>query len=613
MDRGRVGVDLLANKIVRDKQISVNFEIHDKKLQEIKARKPGTSLITIDNLPPSCAEIVKSNVKKKKIEADTNVIVGRQNKILLQRIGNILTAPPKVTDTDYVKTKNVIPTLKLKGQWLYEANLRDKNFKKMKERIRNMPSMYSTKQWETEYQSQLHSQEKFMRQVKYKRPKGFIEPWKSVSAENETEEINEYGIRVIRSKVSASTSTLRTSTPTKSVVRSHTMPSSSHVNRIRHMKGNNKEGTPGGKSKRSQSESDAEGGEESIDGIEQEGEEEKETSYGEEEYETYEKEEEGVSLKGTVEEPTSNRKLLSQNTRILQVKCYQDACIADDNSVYDNDSIGSSISSEYTKTNQRHPHAVLEMITDLSVWLEGKSTLLITADHRKDNNTCIEALHIVELSTLSSINQHAVTEMLRKDSDWELITLANEMIEMVEMRMDNGLARLVLSMASEFITDKELEEIAVKQFDFTQASASEIEQMLRDAEPLVLSFGRCLPLFVVKPVTDSMHAHGSILRPVGTQAAEKIYALLKIKRLGDEKIHITATFCASSTTCGGKGSKAYTPVVMANSILTLVVGLPSVMLADDELITEYFHNVSSNIVIDYLPTENKCALSLRLM
>ena len=52
-------------------------------------------------------------------------------RILLQRIGNILTAAPKLTDEDYVKAKNLHPSLR-KGNCLYEESIREQRLKKMK-------------------------------------------------------------------------------------------------------------------------------------------------------------------------------------------------------------------------------------------------------------------------------------------------------------------------------------------------------------------------------------------------------------------------------------------------------------------------------------------------
>eukprot|EP01041_Mallomonas_annulata_P004989 gene4989-9968_t len=234
MDRGRVGVDLCGNKIIREKEIAFALDFHNRKLSQIKSRKPGTSLHTIDNLPPSTVslETIATNPRKKKNQADYNIVVNRQNKILIQRIGNILTAAPKITDADYSKFKNILPSLK-GANALYEESLRVERVKKLNQRIKKMPSVYNTKQFEEDYKNQLSSQEKYLRQVKYCRPKGFTDPLLQHSDEVE-EEYNEYGIKIRKSKSHTATSTSM-STVRRSPSPEHSR-SASHISRIRKIK-----------------------------------------------------------------------------------------------------------------------------------------------------------------------------------------------------------------------------------------------------------------------------------------------------------------------------------------------------------------------------------------
>ena len=137
--------------------------------------QPGSSPATLDNLPPltiSC-ERLASNPRKKKIKDDLNITVERQNKyvllsslfkiilayfqyyrVLLQRIGNILTAPPKITDEDYLRMKSLIPSLKGPHQ-MYEENIKMRRNREFFARLKTMGSYYKPKQWENDYKKQV--------------------------------------------------------------------------------------------------------------------------------------------------------------------------------------------------------------------------------------------------------------------------------------------------------------------------------------------------------------------------------------------------------------------------------------------------------------------------
>lgn len=94
---------------------------------------------------------------------------------LLQRISAVLTAPPKIDDGEYLKMRKICASLKSSGG-VYEKKLQEKKTKEMFAQIKKIGPYYNPKQWELDYRRQLVGQ-KFMRQVNYKRPKDFVDPY----------------------------------------------------------------------------------------------------------------------------------------------------------------------------------------------------------------------------------------------------------------------------------------------------------------------------------------------------------------------------------------------------------------------------------------------------
>ena len=94
---------------------------------------------------------------------------------MLQRISRILTAPPSITDEDYLKMKRIVGSL-TNGKQKYEEGLQRKNNEKFFRQLKVLPGMYNAQQWEKDYKHQLQTQEKFMRKVRYSRPPGFVDP-----------------------------------------------------------------------------------------------------------------------------------------------------------------------------------------------------------------------------------------------------------------------------------------------------------------------------------------------------------------------------------------------------------------------------------------------------
>ena len=143
--------------------------VHLERIKKIKDRKPGTSN-TLDNAAPEVIEAMYVNPRKVAKKKEFNRTTEQENKCLLQRISKILTAPPKITDADYKKMRALCPSTKgLREK--YEQAIVDKHHAAFMEHLKTMGPYYRAKEWENDYSKQLRNQ-KFMRQVNYKRPKG---------------------------------------------------------------------------------------------------------------------------------------------------------------------------------------------------------------------------------------------------------------------------------------------------------------------------------------------------------------------------------------------------------------------------------------------------------
>lgn len=100
---------------------------------------------------------------------------------LLQRISKILTAPAKInSDEEYWKMKKLF--VRTNANEKYEKEVLEKKQAEVFERINATGAYYNHKVWEDDYQRQLKGQ-KFMRQVRYKRPKDFVDPFAPASSD----------------------------------------------------------------------------------------------------------------------------------------------------------------------------------------------------------------------------------------------------------------------------------------------------------------------------------------------------------------------------------------------------------------------------------------------
>lgn len=171
MDRARAA-GFIQNNFIQNLLLEKKMKEHKEKLAKIKNRAPGSSPKTLDNLPPDL-DLVQS---KGGAKAKFAFMIERENRVLLKRISHVLTAPPEITDKDYQDMKKlVIP--KGKGyKEVYEKQIIMEKNKAFYEHLHKLKPVYSRKKWEAEYAHQKFNQ-KFMREVTYKRPKGFVDPF----------------------------------------------------------------------------------------------------------------------------------------------------------------------------------------------------------------------------------------------------------------------------------------------------------------------------------------------------------------------------------------------------------------------------------------------------
>ena len=165
MDRGRVGTLAIGNKAIREGMVKHQQDVHLGRIQKIQNRKPGTSN-TLDNTAPVVVKAALNNPRKAALKLEFNEVTERENRVLLQKISAILTAPPKITDEDYVRMRKIVQNLK-GGKQRYEEEVQLKHHRIYLKHLKTMGPYYKPKDWELDYRRQLR-QQKFMRQVTYK-------------------------------------------------------------------------------------------------------------------------------------------------------------------------------------------------------------------------------------------------------------------------------------------------------------------------------------------------------------------------------------------------------------------------------------------------------------
>jgi hypothetical protein len=78
----------------------------------------------------------------------------RYDRVLLQRISNILTAPPTITDEDYLRMRKLVCTMKGPRE-VYENNLILQKNKEFFKELKKVGPVYNPLEWEHDYQRQV--------------------------------------------------------------------------------------------------------------------------------------------------------------------------------------------------------------------------------------------------------------------------------------------------------------------------------------------------------------------------------------------------------------------------------------------------------------------------
>ena len=170
MDRGRVGTLAIGNKTIRDQMIAHQQAVHLERINKIKNRKPGSSN-TLDNTAPVIVKAALVNPRKIAKKKEFNEMTDRENRVLLQRISNTLTAPAKITTEDYDRMHKIVVNLK-GGKARYEEEVRARHHKIYLDHLKKMGPYYDPTEWELDYKRQ-KVQQMFMREVPYERPKDY--------------------------------------------------------------------------------------------------------------------------------------------------------------------------------------------------------------------------------------------------------------------------------------------------------------------------------------------------------------------------------------------------------------------------------------------------------
>lgn len=138
----------MGNREIREKTILKKREEHLNKIARIMTREPS--------IKPSLGANSQRNPRKRAVQQMRNAMTERENKALLKRISDILTAPPKITDADYLRMKTLVSSVRGFGpKQRFERRLDEKRMKTFFDNLSKTGPYYNTKQWEHDYQIQV--------------------------------------------------------------------------------------------------------------------------------------------------------------------------------------------------------------------------------------------------------------------------------------------------------------------------------------------------------------------------------------------------------------------------------------------------------------------------
>ena len=576
MDRGRVGTLAIGNKAIREGMIKHQQDVHLERISKIKNRKPGSSN-TLDNTAPVVVKAALNNPRKAALKLEFNTVTERENKVLLQKISAILTAPPKITDEDYVRMRKIVQNLK-GGKQIYEEAIQMKHHKAYLKHLKTMGPYYKPKEWELDYRRQLR-QQKFMRQVTYERPKDFVDPlrmmgdWPDVDVDGEDS-------HTMKQRAS--------SAPLGEGSRS-----SAHVHRVKEVKdvraqnaGVGGDGTVSHNGRQSKTQSRPSSTTEPPGEI----------NYDSDRFE-------------------DNDPAAAEEQEQLEELAHVVRQIRVSTAVIDGDLDANGVA----------PSGEISHWVEGSVncWLVDKSILVISTSAKQGEYTpAFDAeaeIDVVGLAGVRGISEDNIDKILTDSS--QLSSLAKFIAESVEVRIEDGTARVVLNLSeseeTEGAQDHTIADPGGESFFIT----GDEDSLTRNGDGLAYHHPASEVVHAATLIDDeagimSSHVSGVTI-PVRSVFGKKkddlvlrpkkdlVLAIARIDLENDEEISVNVQICSNSDTkFRGK------PAIVADTKLKMKTGLPSIMRADVELLSEYFRSISQNLAIETHSVSGASALIL---
>jgi len=545
MDRG----DCMPRGKVADLEREHQRIVHLDRIKKIKNRKPGEG--TLDNTAPEIIPAMKNNPRKKAIAREFNNTTLQENKSLLQRISKILTAPPKITDEEYQKMRKLCPSRRGPKE-LYEEAIVMEHHKRFMDQIKQMKAYYNAKEWEKDYRRQKFKQ-KFMRQVQYKRPKGFIDPFAPPPSPTRASSASHlHQVRKLKKDsledIEQSAENLRRSILTKKE-HAKSMISLQKSDRMRprsntELPSNNQYNT---KSSPYQSHRH---------------------SFAQSRMQSFLVEEDDKS--GEYEDLEQQIELYQLERRIRINFDGESAWIISES--FKNDNVDISSGELHTLTNVK-----CSLLDD---------TILLISAKTVSGDPKIELESEIELAEL------AVLKGLKPDITYDkqqLEELAKEIATSVEIIVEDNSARLVLNLVENMnggITGAGAQSCA---------SEEEIDHLLDyDNEIQLLTRGVTITItHLFKPIKGQKKT--TLITPKPFK--ETIYAIVKCSMDEEsmENAYAVIFFLENSNQSFKNGE----PVIKANTSMKISTGLPSIMQADTSLIEEFFESMCNNINFEH--------------
>lgn len=572
--------------------------VHLERIKKIKQRKSCYA----DK--PEVIAALYSNPRKEALKREFNRTTEQENKCLLQRISKILTAPPKITDKDYQLMRSLCPSMRgLREK--YEQAIIEREHNKFMAHLKTLEAYYKPQEWEQDYKRQLRNQ-KFMRQVNYKRPKGFIDPF----APNE-----------------------------KKVDPPPRAKSAAHVHRVKSFKDEDGKGDSRGTRPKSsggdgsggvhQKNSKKGGGASSSDqhltastqssaavadelpavqppgALRREGSMRKSSFMNSSFNSAFGLEDGGAAPRGGAGDDGDERKTeLAQVQREIAVHVENE-----ENAFY-------GIGEDQNRIEVNLPAV-------MTCWLINETSLVISAVARQGGNT-LEAeaeVSVENIVKIKCLDPEVAQDIL------QLEALANDIIETVEMKVEDGLPRLILNLTEEeysvvfsHASDEEInnllldDDVATKYTEGIRLHLKEIRLQQQQQPQLQQNQQRSS-----KKELD-MAASSTTQSPIQrgrssyvTATSEAIFAIVTAKTISDpDKAELSFFFPFGSKMRGKRqvNGRVGDHILQPNSRLTTIIGLPSIMQADSELVIEFFQNIVNKYAVEWNSENNHLELAL---